>query len=92
MGVSMVLVGEALMRAKDPAKAIRTLLGKEDAALVSVLCFAVMHVTSQSGHVLLLIVVILSYSTRSCPPVEGSLLVCFVVSCTLLVTSYLVRK
>eukprot|EP00904_Undaria_pinnatifida_P012423 jgi/Undpi1/8310/HiC_scaffold_25.g10779.m1 len=35
MGVSMVLVGETLMRADDPGKAIRTLLGKEDATPVS---------------------------------------------------------
>lgn len=34
MGVSMVLVGETLMRADDPGKAIRTLLGKEDATPV----------------------------------------------------------
>ena len=30
MGVSMVLVGETLMRAEDPGKAIRALLGKEE--------------------------------------------------------------
>lgn len=30
MGVSMVLVGETLMRAEDPKKAIRALLGKEE--------------------------------------------------------------
>lgn len=30
MGVSMVLVGETLMRAEDPGKAIRTLLGEEE--------------------------------------------------------------
>ncbi|CBN76040.1 Bifunctional Indole-3-Glycerol Phosphate Synthase/Phosphoribosylanthranilate Isomerase (C-terminal) [Ectocarpus siliculosus] len=35
MGVSMVLVGETLMRAEDPAKAIRTLLGEEDPTPVS---------------------------------------------------------
>ena len=38
MGVSMVLVGETLMRADDPGKAIRTLLGKEDATPVRGFC------------------------------------------------------
>eukprot|EP00752_Nemacystus_decipiens_P006212 g5604.t1 len=35
MGVSMVLVGETLMRAEDPGKAIRALLGKEEPTPVS---------------------------------------------------------
>lgn len=34
MGVSMVLVGETLMRAENPGKAIRALLGEEEPAPV----------------------------------------------------------